>query len=890
MKRLLVFLCLVFFANVGQSAILEDFGYGKQPWTGQNPLPVLVVMVEYADRSFGAEHSEEHYRHLLFGEKPSIRDYFTTISNRNLSLREAGIVRVVHPDYPETPGDERQVACARGSASGGDADNNNRFDIPTEAERKSSAVRAAARRGEETFFFECGAWRWDEDREIARFDGTVRVPRLYAQIANAGLFDFSAYDANGDGVLSDSELLVIFVLANFYVNPTGEYDGGGYAAYMPSAIRLGDIRLPRNRRYITVSQQVGFSTLVHEISHALGIDGARDVYAGGGRCMNNQLTIMSCTINNAKDDFRTLVYDAYHAMVRGWERPELYPLPVSENACIRLAARNIPDVETRLPTSYLFYDDRRVRDDGAEFFLMEYGANVGDRYEGNIDYVDTDRGGQSFTYDSLLPGSGIVLWHVDVDENGSVYKVGRFDGNLSDNANFDYSIHNVVYDALDNSRIDQGVWQLSDFSLWGRRGSTLIRLFSGGSGYEAYWVDMLDFGSFVLKQPFRAVNAGLRFSVAGLDYQGVAYVALGNDVSVCDSLMPSDELNLVRDEVVNGKRIIGWKNAWYAYQVWLEIDPAEPVAGQNLTLSWYATKDATSPVQAVRLESRLIDRSSVEREYYYTGALGEAWVDLMPEPPPSVTTGLGGWPTVQATRTFALGRWAEDLVVNVRATFEHPARPNSGHPQDHDLSRIAIKVQNPLLEQIRAVTDAARNEYDWDGAIVPEVDLEEVDAPTLPLPELLSPADGAVLGLVDSSVFRWQSNLGASAEGVRFRLCIAPEGGSFDCRLVNPPPTAGAGLTAVGAGSLLLLAGIGFATGSRRRWLIVLLVLGTGLVVNGCGGGGGGSNPAGAAPDVVVEVQETVTGLDRGRYRWYVEVEDKAGNVSSSPVRQFEIR
>ena len=97
------------------------------------------------------------------------------------------------------------------------------------------------------------------------------------------------------------------------------------------------------------------------------------------------------------------------------------------------------------------------------------------------------------------------------------------------------------------------------------------------------------------------------------------------------------------------------------------------------------------------------------------------------------------------------------------------------------------------------------------------------------------------------------------------------------------------GAAAFGAGGLLVVAGIGIGMSRRRRIGLVLLILGAGLIAGGCGGGGGGGGGQNPAPQTAVEVQEQVSGLTSGSYRWYVEAIDEAGNVSMSEVRTFKI-
>ncbi len=914
-RGLISLLLLLVSASADAATDLEAFGYGRNAWTGANPLPVMIVMLEFEDRKFKPHQTPQYYREYVFGvagiDGPalSVNDWFKTVSRGTFSLAEVGVFKTDYPDFPETTGDESRYLCAasrRRPPAGSDDEARNRLiSRRTRAELTSAPDENEVAAFQVAYPFDCAAWYWDSRRSSWIYDDSAALRRVLQMVVSENEVDLSRYDLNGDGIISGNEMLFMVI------TPGGgiQADRAPYSAYgitrqfmaqlrIPNGVSessTGDFTFERYRLMIGVGAEAGFGTILHEFLHY--ITETEDIYKSSAQeaCRNNKFTVTSCTVTPWRIfDFETFYLDPYYRMVAGWEAPEIVDLSTGENRCLKLAPRSYfgSGIEG-VPHSILLMDGANSRVDGKEFFMMEYVKNLGDTYDGSYPLAGALRAARTGVTHvrSALRLNGVAVWHVDVDDSGGIYEVKRFDGHVGD----DYTLHIVTSDEnrllVDSiSEIAYMTW----FASWGLSSSdggvnpvvSYDTLYKPGLPYmlQLPWVDLQDTDGDGIKEPVYTAGGAFGFRPIAEDGRGFAYVAVGNDSTVCDSEIPQDELILLEDRVDNGVRILRWRNPLYGYTFGVMISPAKPSAGDTVDVKVYSGLDSGYLRPSVSTTLQLQHRTK-----RFNGAIvrevpeGDGDLVTLRFPQIDPTTGLGNFgPDYQRSIQLTSSAVGYELEIVVR---RHPVR--EAHTFPHPLQTIAMDVPNAEYEAFRRMIQP---DYS-DELTAPDIPMEAVEpAPALPLPELLGPEDGAILATIDEAVFRWQSNLGASAEGVRFRLCIAPEGGSFDCRLVNPPPTAGAGLTAVGAGSLLLLAGIGFATGSRRRWLIVLLVLGTGLVVNGCGGGGGGSNPAGAAPDVVVEVQETVTGLDRGRYRWYVEVEDKAGNVSSSPVRQFEIR
>lgn len=120
----------------------------------------------------------------------------------------------------------------------------------------------------------------------------------------------------------------------------------------------------------------------HEMSHILG---AIDFYGiwGIGGCLNDWLTLMSCT-HNAKYHL-----DAWHKMQFGWSEPRIFPLNSGGTTTL-----NAAQLET-VSAPIILYDTNRGPD---EFFLLEYRTR-------NV----TGLGGG---YDANVYDNGLVIWHV----------------------------------------------------------------------------------------------------------------------------------------------------------------------------------------------------------------------------------------------------------------------------------------------------------------------------------------------------------------------------------------------------------------------------------------------------------------------------------------------
>ena len=196
--------------------------------------------------------------------------------------------------------------------------------------------------------------------------------------------DFASFDENKDGVLTNEELLVFYIRPSmfaFYGNTTPVWETCGAARpSSPSGLTLDGLSVPSPAYAISWGvSDTNTWTLAHEIAHQafrmpdLYPYGADDFGLGGSTCRRNSLE---------------QVYQAPHAYERlhlGWGDPSL----VTEDGIYA-----IPDAT--VTGRYLVLANTVVRSI-AEYFTVE-----------NRERVAT-------TYDSNVPGSGLVVTHVRDD-------------------------------------------------------------------------------------------------------------------------------------------------------------------------------------------------------------------------------------------------------------------------------------------------------------------------------------------------------------------------------------------------------------------------------------------------------------------------------------------
>lgn len=361
-------------APMDDSSAASLFGVGTLQADGvaaSGTRPVLMILVEFSDRPFNASNDNKHYDELMFGNgEQSVAKLYEEMSKGRFAWTNAGIQLVKATDDPATPCKETTRACAFGSDA---------------------------------------AW-------------TGVMSRALKQTGDAGLFDFNAYNLNGDDRLTQHELQVIFVDA-------GGGNGGAVRDFgcMPS--QSGHKALLSCGRKGSMGEAGDVATFAHELGHSLGI--AWDLYNDTFDTDSRDLTLMS--------GFAAVHMDPYHKMRLGWTSPLVFDVSRDVGTCVEQNFVSNPDAD---PRPVLLYDSRRGTN---EYFLLEQRRRVG--------------------HDSTIASEGIAVWHVKLRADGRPFQVrGRAIG-PGNNGRLDTPI---------NTR-DAG----RDYAPWGRPDGVIDSIVAG---------------------------------------------------------------------------------------------------------------------------------------------------------------------------------------------------------------------------------------------------------------------------------------------------------------------------------------------------------------------------------------------------------------------------
>ncbi len=350
LQRLTTISCALGLLLGVRAASAQTFQFGKTP-TGTVRRPVLLILTDFTDRRFGASASGP--RNALFFSQlfsgpafPNVRDYFLEASGGQFTYMPIGVLGpITFPDDPTTPtANESTFGCWKDAT-----DAAGRVVCPgssrTDATQISELVRLASTR-----------------------------------------FNIGAYDTNNDGIVSESELTLVFVTSG---------DNGGKT-------RGGCGPLPGGKRYCGITQFFGesanFGTITHEMIHAFSNVDLYGPWAGPVKT-NGWLTVMGGTVTGI-DERWTILPDAWHRTVLGWTRPRVVP---SSGGCFYLdgAAKGGANAgPNRAPLAIPIDGDK-------EFFLVEHRAQRG---------YDAD-------FARSPNASGVVVWHVKNDASGSPLNV-----------------------------------------------------------------------------------------------------------------------------------------------------------------------------------------------------------------------------------------------------------------------------------------------------------------------------------------------------------------------------------------------------------------------------------------------------------------------------------
>jgi M6 family metalloprotease-like protein len=139
------------------------------------------------------------------------------------------------------------------------------------------------------------------------------------------------------------------------------------------------------------SDQWGFSSICHELGHALGTANNYfapiDVY-GAKAARNYRVTLMAGTIGGTNNEASTWHMDPWHKMQLGWIQPRIINLITGGVFTLRAA------YASDLNGPIILYDPTHgIR----EFFILEYRAQAG--------------------YDREVATAGLAIWHIKHDQD-----------------------------------------------------------------------------------------------------------------------------------------------------------------------------------------------------------------------------------------------------------------------------------------------------------------------------------------------------------------------------------------------------------------------------------------------------------------------------------------
>ena len=223
------------------------------------------------------------------------------------------------------------------------------------------------------------------------YPGTMVVEAV--NLAKDKVSDWKQYDWDNDGYVD--QVYVVYA-------GQGEADGGAATTIWPHAYALSEAKVNGDgtgpvtvatglkvNSYACGSELDGYGdlcgigTMCHEFSHCLGYPDFYDIDYSGGFGMS-MWDLMDQGSYNA-DGFLPAGYTSYERWVAGWEEPI-----VLEEEDVRVDS--LPSLQS-CGQSYVIYNKKNRN----EYYLLENRQQDG--------------------WDAELPGSGLLILHVDYDEN-----------------------------------------------------------------------------------------------------------------------------------------------------------------------------------------------------------------------------------------------------------------------------------------------------------------------------------------------------------------------------------------------------------------------------------------------------------------------------------------
>lgn len=221
------------------------------------------------------------------------------------------------------------------------------------------------------------------------------IAYLLGLVAAKTGYDFTQWDANHDGTVSQNELSIVLIGNNDEICGANRPIGGASAGL---AVPGQNVTL--RGRVASLSHHTAFINLCHELSHSLG---TKDLY--NLNCWNSGLTLMSCTlfssctsVSAAPDDRRTFDLDPWHKIALGWVTPQIYSLNAGGYTTVSVPQNFVVNPPV------ILYDPNRGT---SEYFIVEFRNSQ--TAAGSYDVNLADNAQQLPTGGTA---SGMAIWHV----------------------------------------------------------------------------------------------------------------------------------------------------------------------------------------------------------------------------------------------------------------------------------------------------------------------------------------------------------------------------------------------------------------------------------------------------------------------------------------------
>jgi len=200
-------------------------------------------------------------------------------------------------------------------------------------------------------------------------------------------FNFALYDTNRDGIVTEREL-------GFLIIDNGTQRMAANRPTTPICIRTRQ-NIQICAKLALAGHRPALSDMAHELSHSLG---TTDLY--GDYKLSENLSLMgNLRFPYVDDDMRLFHLDPWHKMALGWHRPTILSLREPHMGIpLHAKASDSPY------NSYILYDPARGN---REFFMVEFRTPNSTSASGVTRAI----------YDTDVPGTGVVIWHVNLGSN-----------------------------------------------------------------------------------------------------------------------------------------------------------------------------------------------------------------------------------------------------------------------------------------------------------------------------------------------------------------------------------------------------------------------------------------------------------------------------------------